>query len=190
MKDLAFRRAEAVAAIKKGHVVLCPTDTVYGFVADAANQEAVGKLFLIKKRHKNKPIPLFIKDIAAAKKLAFVNKEQETFLRQAWPGKVTVVLKRKKNTLPKMLFGRKKTIGLRIPDYPLITFLLKKLKGPLTATSANISGRPSSTKIQKVLSQFKNQKMKPDFIIDAGNLPKSTPSTVVDLTKKKLKILR
>jgi len=190
MKDLTCFETEAAAAIKKGHVVLCPTDTVYGLVADAANQEAVEKLFLIKKRHRDKPIPLFVEDIATAKKLAFVNKEQEAFLRQVWPGKVTVVLKRKKTALPKMLFGREKTIGLRIPNYPLIAFLLKKLKGPLTATSANISGRPSSTKIQKVLWQFANQKVKPDLIIDAGDLQKSAPSTVIDLTKKKPKTLR
>ncbi len=66
----------------------------------------------------------------------------------------------------------------------------KKINKPLTGTSANISGQPTSHKIEEVLQQFKNQKYQPDLIVDAGNLPKSKPSKVIDLTGKKLKILR
>ena len=185
-KDLTY----AVAALKKGCVLICPTDTVYGLVADAQNSEAVKKLFSIKKRQKDKPIPLFVKDIAAAKKLAFITKEQEAFLKQVWPGKTTVVLKRRKTTLPRILFGRKKTIGLRIPDHPLISFLLKELNRPLTGTSANISGRPPSTSIREITKQFAGQKEQPDLVIDEGILPRSASSKVVDITGKKPKILR
>lgn len=76
----------------------------------------------------------------------------------------------------------KKTIGIRIPDYKLLNILLLKVKFPLTGTSANISGTPASGNIRKILSQFKNKKHKPDLVIDDGNLPKSKPSTVLDLT--------
>ena len=92
--------------------------------------------------------------------------------------------------LPRRLFGSKKTIGLRIPNYKLINILLKELNKPLTGTSANISGKPASTKIKEVLKQFENKKHQPDLIIDAGNLPKSLPSTIIDLTKQPPKILR
>ena len=178
-----------VKSIKQGEVVVCPTDTVYGLIADATNEKAVKKLLKIKKRNTQKPIPIFVKDIKIAKKFALINKNQEKFLKKVWPGKVTVVLKRK-GKLPRILFRNKKTIGLRIPNYKVINQLLLIINRPLTGTSANISGQPPSTKIKEVISQFKNQKFQPDLIIDAGNLPKSKPSIVLDLTTSPTKILR
>jgi len=178
-----------VKSIKQGEVMVCPTDTVYGLIADATNGKAVKKLLKIKKRNTQKPIPIFVKDIKIAKKFALINKNQEKFLKKVWPGKVTVVLKRK-GKLPRILFRNKKTIGLRIPDYKIINQLLLIINRPLTGTSANISGQPPSTKIKEVISQFKNQKFQPDLIIDAGNLPKSKPSIVLDLTTSPTKILR
>ncbi len=71
-----------------------------------------------------------------------------------------------------------------------IILLLKKINKPLTGTSANISGKKESNDIKKVLQQFKNQKTKPDLIIDAGILKPSSPSTIIDLSKKRIRILR
>jgi L-threonylcarbamoyladenylate synthase len=178
---------KTVKAIKNGRVIVCPTDTVYGLIADATNKKAVEKIFKIKKRPKNKPVPIFIKDISAAKKLAKINEKQEAFLKSVWPGKITIVLKRKKSRL----YGvDKKTIALRIPKYGLLLSLAKQLNCPLTGTSANISGRPASTKIKEVIEQFKNQKQKLDLVIDAGNLKPAKPSKVINLTSLKPKILR
>lgn len=179
----------AVQSIKEGKVIICPTDTVYGLLCDAKNKKTIQKLFKIKQRRPQKPIPIFVKDIRAAKKFAFIDKNQEIFLKKVWPGKVTVVLKQK-GKLPKIFFGDKKTIGLRIPNYKIVNQLLSIINRPLTGTSANISGQPPSTKIKEVISQFKNQKFQPDLILDSGNLRPSKPSTVVDLTGKKIKILR
>ena len=180
-----------VKELKKGKVVICPTDTVYGLIADATNKKTVEKIFRIKKRSKNKALPIFVKDLKAAKKLAQIDKSQEKFLKKAWPGKVTAVLKRKtKKAKPRIYGNDKKTIALRVPNYKLVLDLLKKINRPLTGTSANVSGKPIFNDIKDVLKQFKNKKPKPDLIIDAGNLPKSKPSLVIDLTKKPPKILR
>lgn len=188
---MAVKIKKIIEVIKKSGVVICPTDTVYGLIADATNNKAVEKVFKIKKRAKNKAIPIFVKDIKTAKKFAFINEKQEKFLKNNWPGKITVILKRKPSCgLSKELFGRKKTIGLRIPDYKVINELLKRLNKPLTGTSANISAKPASTKIKEVLKQFEEEEFKPDLILNAGNLPKSTPSIIIDLTKKHPKILR
>ncbi len=177
-----------VKAIRRGKVIVFPTDTVYGLIADATNKKAVERIFRIKKRPKSKPLPIFVKDLKQAKKLAKINKKQERFLKSVWPGKVTVVFKRKRGV---KLYGvDKKTIALRVPDYKLVNVLLKKLNKPLTGTSANISGKPASGNIKDVLNQLRNKKLKPDLIIDAGNLPKSKPSKVIDLTVFPLKILR
>ena len=170
--------------IKKGKVIVCPTDTVYGLIADATNKWAVDKVFKIKKRPKNKPIPVFVKDLKQAKKLAKIDKKQEKFLKQVWPGKTTVVLNR---TKVKIYGADRKTIALRIPNYKLILDLLKRINFPLTGTSANISNKPPTTKIDEVLKQLKHN---PDLIIDAGNLKKSKPSRIIDLTYSKPKVLR
>ena len=175
--------------IKEGKVVVCPTDTVYGLICDAVNKKAVAKVFKIKKRESKKPLPIFVKDLKMANKFAKINKRQKTFLKSVWPGRVTAVLERKKTKIK--LYGiAKKTIALRIPKYELLLSLAKQLNRPLTGTSANISGKPASTKIQEVVSQFNGQRYQPDLIIDADNLKPSKPSTVIDLTDKKLKILR
>ena len=175
--------------IKEGKVIVCPTDTVYGLVCDATNQKAIQKLFQIKKRDLKKPIPIFVKDIKMARKFAIINKPKEEFLKKVWPGKVTVILKKKKG-LAKIIFGEGKTIGLRIPKHKIINQLLSIINCPLTGTSANIASQPHSTKIKKIIKQFENKKLQPDLILDAGNLKPSKPSTVVDLTGSKLKILR
>jgi L-threonylcarbamoyladenylate synthase len=200
MKIKRLKITELVKIIKQGGVVVFPTDTVYGLLADGTNEKAVKKIFRIKKRPKEKPIPLFVKDIEMAKKFAYINKKQENLLKLFWPGKVTAVLKRprtrtssvrgKKNKKLIIYGVARNTIALRIPNYRLVNVLLKKLDRPLTGTSANISGKPASTKIREVLKQFKNAKEKPDLILNYGNLQFSLPSIVIDLTGKKTRILR
>ena len=180
---------EAKKLIQEGGVIVCPTDTVYGLIADATNKKAIKRIFRIKKRPKTKPIPVFVKDLAQAKKIAEINKKQEEFLKKAWPGKVTAILKPKKK-FPRGIGKPKEEIGLRVPGYRLINILLKKINQPLAETSANISGRPPSVKIKEVLKQFKTCQYQPDLIINAGNLPKSKPSKVIDLTQSPPKILR
>ena len=180
--------SKAVSLIGAGRVVVCPTDTVYGLICDATNKRAVEKLFKVKQRQKDKPVPIFIKNIKAAKELAEINKKQEKFLKKFWPGKVTAVLKRKGK---RKIFGiGQETIGLRVPNYKFINLLLERTDRPLVGTSANISGYSVTTKISEVFRQFKNKKHQPDLALDAGALKPSKPSKVVDLTSDVVKILR
>jgi len=160
-------------------------------LADATSEKAAERVFEIKQRDRKKAIPIFVKDIEMAKNLAIIDKDMEDFLKEVWPGKITVALKRKKScALSKILFGAKKTIGLRIPEYKLIREILGKINKPLTGTSANISGQASSTKIKEILDQFEQAEEKPDLVLDAGNLPASFPSTVIDFSTKNPKIIR
>jgi L-threonylcarbamoyladenylate synthase len=218
-KNLSNKIKTIVNAIKQGKVLILPTDTVYGLVAKAQNGQAVKKIFKIKGRKLQKTLPIFVKSIKMAKEFAFIDREQEKFLKKVWPGKITVILNAKPKAQKLFKFGiisSEKKIGLRIPKYKLINLLLKKLNPvvdfrhpdkvgirrrsrskihygvnfPLTGTSANISGRPPAATLKKILKQFKNKKYQPDLIIDAGNLPKSKPSKVLDLTVLPPKILR
>lgn len=187
MKSLKFNLRTTIKAIKKGEILIFPTDTVYGLVCDAKNGKAVRRLFKVKQRSLRNPIPIFVKDIKTAKRLAKVSKTQEEFLKKVWPGRVTVILNRKETRI--RLWGvDKKTIALRIPNFRPVNFLLEKLNVPLVGTSANISGQPPSGNIKKVLKQFKG-KYQPDLIIDGGKLAGS-PSKIFDLTSSPPKILR
>jgi len=187
-KNLKQALKKTAGMIKRGGVVVCPTDTVYGLIADAKNKNAVKKIFNIKKRPLKKPLPIFVKDLKMARSLADINKTQEKILKKVWPGKVTAVLKAKSTNLPIGILSKDKKIGLRMPGYKLLNLLLEKLNYPLAQTSANISRKRASTKIREIVKQFKKQKYQPDLFLDAGNLKLSLPSTVIDLTN--LKILR
>jgi L-threonylcarbamoyladenylate synthase len=183
--ESAFKKT--ISDLKKGKVVICPTDTVYGLIADASNEKAVKKIFLIKKRNKEKTLPIFVKDIKTLKKIAILDRKKEEILKNFWPGKITFVLKAKKEAFKIFPFGIIKedgTIAVRIPNYKFLNTLLKKSNLFLTATSANISGNKSLRNPIKILKEF--EKEKPDLFLNAGKLTKSLPSTVFDLEKNKI----
>lgn len=180
------------AALKEGKVLICPTDTVYGLICDAGNKKAVEKIYKIKNRPKSNPLPIFVKDMKMAEELVLINKEQERILNRKWPGGYTFVLKRTTQRVPRIkLYGvNKDTIALRLPKYKFLNDLLIKINRPLAQTSANISNSPATTKIKEVLKQFNLQNVQPDTVINAGDLPKSKPSTIIDLTGNRINILR
>jgi len=185
--ESAFKKT--ISDLKKGKVVICPTDTVYGLIADASNEKAVKKIFLIKKRNKEKTLPIFVKDIKTLKKIAILDRKKEEILKNFWPGKITFVLKAKKEAFKIFPFGIIKedgTIAVRIPNYKFLNTLLKKSNLFLTATSANISGKGSLIKPIEILKEFEKENEKPDLFLNAGKLTKSLPSTVFDLEKNKI----
>jgi len=185
-----FQAAVETAArmIHRGGLVIAPTDTIYGILANAANEKAIEKIFAVKSRLKDKPLPIFVKNMAMAKKLAKINPNQEKFLEEKWPGKFTMRLNRKKGV---KLFGvEESTIALRIPFHAFVNSLLEAVNLPLCGTSANISGKPVSGKIDEILAQFKGKNNLPDLIINAGDLPESKPSNIVDLTQNPPQIIR
>lgn len=188
-KENSKKAAEIASnVIKKGGVVACSTDTVYGLLADATNKKAVSKVFAIKGREPRKPLPIFVKDIAMAKRLAKVRPLQERYMRKMWPGKVTLVLK-SRGKLQKET-GTKEYIGLRIPKHKLVQEILREIKIPLTGTSANLAGKRSLSDSKDIIEVFQRRKHKPDMVFDAGKLPYSRPSKVIDITGIKPKVLR
>ncbi len=178
---------EVMSALKIGDIVICPTDTVYGFLADAKNKKAVERIFKIKKRPKSKPLSLFVKDLKMAQSIAFIDKKQLKILKKGWPGKYTFILKRKPNI---KLYGvDKKTIAVRIPNYRFLNSLLKKINRPLVQTSVNISGGEPLNNAGAILKAFKKTNMA-GIIIDAGSLKNAKPSKIIDITSSNHNILR
>lgn len=189
LRDSEEAIIEAAKVMLTGGLAVFPTDTVYGLGCDATNENAIKKIFKIKNRQETKPLAIIVRDIAMAKKVAFIDRRLEKALNLIWPGAITVVLWRKYK-LPEILTAKEQTIGLRVPDYKLTQFLAENMGRPFVATSANISGEPATNKIGEVLRYFEKNFLKPDLILDAGDLKFCEPSTVLDLSKAKPKITR
>jgi L-threonylcarbamoyladenylate synthase len=171
--------------VERGGVVICPTDTVYGFLADASNKKAVNKIFKIKKRPKTKPLAVFVKDLKTAKALAEIDGNQEKIIQKKWPGKYTFILRRKKGI--KIYDKAKSTIAIRIPKHNFLSKLLNKIDKPLAQTSVNISNGPPLAEISDIIEQFNKIDV---LLIDGGNLKKAKPSKIIDLSGDKIKVLR
>ncbi|MBI2121125.1 MAG: threonylcarbamoyl-AMP synthase [Candidatus Wildermuthbacteria bacterium] len=186
-KDVAKR---IVDALGEGQVVACPTDTVYGLLADAGNSAAVRKMFSIKRRRRAKPFGVFVASIAKAKTIARISTRQEKFLRSAWPGGVTAILRARPDARFAPGVGIKNTLGIRIPRHSLLLEILRLFKDPIAQTSANISGEVAILDSQDVVRVFGQKKHKPHLLIDGGALPPSLPSTVIDLTGTDAIVLR
>ncbi len=179
---------KASRVILDGGVVVVPTDTVYGLACDAFNADAVEKLSLIKERDRGKAIPVFVNDRALLDKVALLGEPMGTILFNFWPGALTAVLLAQ-SVFPEVLQAGTPTVGVRIPNYSFILELTGRLGRPLAVTSANKSGQGASTRIIRVVHDFQ-EGVAPDLIVDAGDLPESIPSTVIDCTKTPPEVLR
>ncbi|MDP3963627.1 MAG: L-threonylcarbamoyladenylate synthase [bacterium] len=188
-KSLADAAEEAAKVLQRRGIVVYPTDTAYGLGGNAIDNEVIRKIFAIKGRSEAKPLSIAIKNIDMIDRYAALSSVAERFLEKIWPGPVTVVLQ-KRSTLPDALTGGEVTIGLRMPRHPFCEALFKYIDFPITATSANVSGKGSLYDPQSVADQFKKRGHKPDLLIDAGILQDVPPSTIIDLAGAKPKILR
>jgi L-threonylcarbamoyladenylate synthase len=181
---------DIVETLKKGGLVIYPTETMYGIGADATNYKAVKKLSLYKRRPLNKPYSVAVRDQKMAEDYAVLNKTAKNLYRNFLPGPMTVV-SFGKHKVATGVESESGTLGVRIPDYPLVLEIVKKLGKPLTATSANASYQRRPYKISDILDNLSSkQKALIDLIIDAGELPHNEPSTVVDTTLDETTILR
>ena len=195
---------EAAAIIlEQGGVILYPTDTLYGLGADAFSDEAVHNVYEIKGRDERKPIHCIVADIAMAEEYADISADARLLFERLVPGGLTVILKKKPHVSQGI--GRDiETIGIRIPNNVFCRQLVKEFGRPFTATSANVAGHAPERSVDEILKQFsyssilpsfaeaseEKQKTRIDLIIDAGELPASQPSTVVDLSGEEPVILR
>ena len=175
----------AVELLQSGEVVAFPTDTVYGIGVRADSEDAIEKLYQIKARSFDKPIPVMVAAVGQLEQVAgTVPASARRLAARFWPGPLTMVLP-KRAGLPDNL-THLPGVGVRIPDHPFALDLLKRC-GPLAVTSANLSGQPEALCAKKVLAQLEGLLA---LMVDGGDSPGGTASTVVDLTGTKPCILR
>lgn len=177
---------EAAAMIKAGGLVVYPTETVYGLGASATNRIAVLKVFAAKRRPLDNPLSVAVKDMKQADEIAYVNAAARKLAKAFLPGPLTMVLK-KKARLPKELTAGSDKVGIRIPRNEIALKLIA-LTGPITATSANMSGQPSITTADEARRQLEGRV---DFVLDGGPSTLGVESTVVDVSEDgRFEILR
>ncbi len=178
---------EAVTVLQSGGVCAYPTETFYGLGVDVTNDQAIKKLFDIKRRDYGNPVAVVVADRQMLSQFVDEIPEKATALMDAfWPGPLTILFKTNEK-ISKRLTTNTGKIGIRVSSHPVATALSKHLGRPLTTTSANLSGFPGSLSARHLKSYFGD---KLDLIIDSGSLPPSEGSTVIDVTEDKLAIIR
>jgi L-threonylcarbamoyladenylate synthase len=208
---------DVVNELKNGSVIVYPTETCYGLGGDATNLEVVEKIYKIKQRREEKPFLVVVSDIATAMEYLEWNDNIDEIASKYWPGAVTVVGKMQNakckmqngdNILqsPRPELGTKAeihnlkladgvvapdgTIALRVTAHPVASALARGLGRPLISTSANISGQSPSYSSDEVIKMFENQMDQPDILIDAGELPRNPPTTIVRVEGEEIVVLR
>jgi L-threonylcarbamoyladenylate synthase len=179
----------AARLIRRGEVIVCPTDTGYAFSADALDPRAVAKVFHLKGRAYSNPIHIAVNSIAEAEKYAHLTDIARYLASRYLPGALTLVLK-KREIVPAMLVAGMDTVGIRIPDNKVILLLAEMAGRPLTATSANISGRPGTYSIDEVMAQLGDNLAPVAMVLDQGSLPSRELSTIVDLSVSPPQLIR
>jgi len=178
---------EIVEIIKKGNLVIFPTETVYGIGADALNKEAVDRIFIAKGRANDNPLIVHISDFSMLDDLVEEPTILEKKLMDAFmPGPFTLILK-KKEIIPDNVSAKLDTVGIRMPSNKIAHDLIEKSQTPIAAPSANVSSRPSGTKIEDIKDEFKDRV---DIIIDGGETQVGLESTVVKVINDIPTILR
>ena len=169
----------AVEILRAGGVVVYPTETFYGLGVDALNQKAIKKVFTIKGRSFAQPLLILIPEQDYLPRyVTEVSEKARRLMEHFWPGPLTMVFSASPQ-LPSILTAGTKKIAIRISPHPIARALTSAFAGPLTSTSANISGEQSPATAKEVFSHLGEMI---DLIIDGGKTPGQMPSTIVDVT--------
>lgn len=177
----------AVQVLRQGGVVAFPTETYYGLAVDPFNQDALSRLFAVKKRAISKPVLTLINNREHLQLLVIDISPVFTLLMdQFWPGPLTLVFSAQQS-LPALLTGNTDTVGVRQSSHPVANMLADAFGGPITATSANISGQEPAVAATEIKKFFRKGV---DAIINGGKTPGGKGSTIIGIRQNRLQCLR
>ncbi len=173
---------KAIKYLNNHECVAIPTETVYGLAGNAYSNKATSKIFKLKKRPKKNPLIVHYYNLNILKKDCIINNQFLKLYKKFCPGPISFILKLKKNSLiSKNVSNNKETLAVRFPKHPLTRKVLKNLKYPLAAPSANISTKISPVSKQDVIDEF-GKKIK--FVLDGGQSKIGMESTIISLINK------
>ena len=175
-----------VKEIKKGNLVIIPTDTVYGISADMNNEKAIEKVFEAKKRDKNKPLILLVSNLEMLKKyVKKISPLEEKIIKKYMPGRLTMLFL-KNEEVSDLVTAGSFFVGIRIPDDLNLIKIINKVGNPIISTSANISGENTVTNVKNIDKKLLKYV---SYVEDAGII-ESFPSTVIKVEDDEIIILR
>lgn len=178
---------ETTKILRGGGIVSFPTETVYALGGDAYNQEVVAKIYRIKRRDRSKPFSVFLKDAGEVRKVVdFISEDAQKLMEKFLPGPLTLVFKSSSPKLPFVLAGGNR-LGIRVSPSKLVYRILDEARVPITATSANISGKKSCIAANRVFYFFNGRI---ELILDGGRTKIFLPSTVLDVSGEEVSLLR
>lgn len=179
--------SKAAEILNSGGIVIYPTDTVYGIGCSVKDKNAIERIYLIKRQRVDKPFSFVCSDLTDISEYAHVSNEAFKIMKHLIPGPYTFILPATKmKRLPKILVSKRKTVGIRVPNSRVTLELVKQLGHPILSTSVTTEDGELLNDPELIIDRFKNTV---DLIIDGGSLT-SEPSTVIDLTDEKPKVLR
>jgi L-threonylcarbamoyladenylate synthase len=177
----------ASRAISAGGIAAVPTETFYGLCARHNDPAVLERLYAMKGRPKHRAIPLIIGSAEMLEAVALATSPLiERLTRRFWPGPLTLLLDAREN-LPELITAGTGKVAVRVPGSSFALTLVRELKVPLTATSANISGRPPAETAEEVIRYFGDA---PDILVDGGRTPGGMPSTIVEIIDSQVRIVR
>ena len=177
--------SKAIEALQNGDIVVYPTDTLYALGVDIYNKDAVRKVFEVKKRPLDNPLPVAVSNLVDIEKIAFVSDIARDLAEYFLPGPLTMILN-KKSVILDVVTGGLDNVAVRIPDNDVALELLSRY-GPITVTSANVHGKEVPDIISDIKMQFNSDDVA--VYLDYGKL-NGLPSTIVDMTAGKPRIVR
>lgn len=175
--------------IKKGALIIYPTDTVYGIGASIQSEEALIHLYQAKSRNFSSPLIALVDSVERISEIAYVERKKELLEKLSqkfWPGGLTIILPAK-DCVPKIMISGGNTVGVRIPNHEMALSIIRAAGGILPTTSANISGEATPSSYQELSEAIKRNA---DIVIDGGVCPVGEASTILDFTKDSIQILR
>lgn len=186
--DVGRNVEQAIKVLRDGGIAIFPTDTTFGIGCRVDDGQAVARLFSIRKRAKDKAVPVLVENLEMAQKywLAPLPDIVRRLAELYWPGGLTIIYRAKISATPPLVRGGGDTIGLRVPDHPTPINLIRKLGVGIVGTSANIAGGVTPYRLEDLDSELIK---KVDYVLK-GECTIKKPSTVVDCTKKPMQIIR
>lgn len=190
--EASARVAELSEAIAGGGLACFPVRGAYRIAADASSVDAITRLMQSKRRARNHPTLILVGDLAAARGIVDGTawKTTKRLAERLWPGPLTLVLPPSDDLSPKikkLLTRATGKLGIRIPDDPLSSAILRRFGSPLLLSSANLEQKPGASSASTVRQRFVNSV---DVWVDAGDVTPTPPSTVVEVTETSWKVLR
>ena len=178
--------ARAVEQLRAGGVIAYPTETLYGLGVDIRRSGALKRLCRLKGRSAEKAMAVVVSERGMLEPWVQVSERAEALIAAYWPGPLTLILPAKP-AVPRALLAGGIGLGVRVPGLPLARELCRRLGGPITATSANLSGGPEPKSAEQVAQALGSGL---DLLLDAGPLPAGQASTVLDLSGPRPRLLR